>query len=481
LGAFRYADANGFTSDSSMLNAMLNVTGSRLGGFYDGLTRRCLLRLGGLGLGTLGLSGLTLPELLQLRAQADTRESRARRQKSVIMIVLPGGPSHIDTYDLKPDAPAEYRGEFRPIASNVPGIDLCELLPCQARLADKLAIIRSFQVKSDLQHALHEVYTGFPGEPNQAFPGGRALRPAFGSIISQLRGAQAQLPAYVSLRHSTIGRAVPVAEDPAYLGSAHRPFVPSGPALQNFELPRGVSLDRFAERQSLLQSVDKFRQESDSSGDMAGLDEFGARARDLISSSRVRDAFDVSREPESVRRAYETPDLGKYKEQSLALLQARRLVEAGVPVVTVTFGGWDHHSAVGEPPIFTSLRSLLPAYDHAVAALINDLHQSGLSDDVAVAIWGEFGRTPRVSERAGRDHWPPAGFVLFAGGGFKTGQVIGGTDRRAERPTSTPITPQNVLATLYQFLGIDPATTLADHQGRPIALLDDPSPIAELG
>jgi hypothetical protein len=396
------------------------------------------------------------------------------------MVVLPGGPSHIDTYDLKPAAPAEYRGEFKPIRTNVPGLDVCELLPMQAGIADKLAVVRSFQVARDLQHTLHEVYTGFGGEANRAFPGGHAVRPAFGSVVGRLAPRQGPLPAYVSLRDGYTSRAVGVAEDPAYLGPAHRPFVPGGPAMRDLGPPRGVSAERLADRRDLLRMFDTLRRDLDVRGELAGADASTARALDLVTSAPVRDAFDLSREPEKVLRAYGLPTPGNPTVNPQALLQARRLVEAGVPVVTLTFGGWDHHSAAGEPPIFASLRALLPAYDRALAALIEDLHQRGLSEDVAVVVWGEFGRTPKVSDRGGRDHWPPAGIVLFSGGGLRTGQVVGATDRRAEHPTTRPIGPQQVLATLYHVLGIDPSTTLPDHQGRPVALLDDRETIAEL-
>jgi hypothetical protein len=438
----------------------------------DGVSRRNFLKLGSLCVG-----GLTVADMLRLDAHGQTKRNAS---KSVIMVVLPGGPSHIDTYDLKPTAPAEYRGEFRPIRSNVSGIDICELLPRQAQIADKLAVVRSFQVARDLQHALHEIYTGFQGEPNQEFPGGRATRPAFGSVVSRLRGQQDILPYYVSLSNAYTSRAVGVAEDPAYLGLAHGPFVPSGPAMRDLGLPVGVSAERLSERRTLLRGFDSLRREIDIQGNASGMDAFTARALELVTSRRVREAFDVDREPDSVRSAYGSPIPGRPTVNPLMFLQARRLVEAGVPAVTLAFGGWDHHSAAGEPPIFTSLRSLLPVYDQAFAALVNDLHQRGLSDDVAVVVWGEFGRTPRVSTRGGRDHWPSAGFVVFAGGGLRTGQVIGATDRRAERPTTLPIGPQQVLATLYHVLGIDPATTLPNQQGRPMYLLDDCRPIREL-
>ena len=305
-------------------------------------------------------------------------------------------------------------------------------------MADKLAVVRSFQVTRDLTHTLHEVYTGFESEDFKEFPGGRALRPAFGSVVSRLRGQQGLLPPYVSLRNNYTSRAVGVAEDPAYLGVAHRPFVPSGAAVKNLTLPGGVTVERLRQRRTLLETFDTLRRDLDTRGELAGMDAFTSRALELVTSAQVRDAFDVSLEPEAVRSAYGLPNPAKPTLDPQMLLQARRLVEAGVPVVTLTFGGWDHHAATGEPSIFTALRDQLPAFDQGLAALVSDLHQRGLSEDVAVVVWGEFGRTPRISNRGGRDHWPSAGFVLFSGGGLRMGQVIGGTDKHAARPTTRP-------------------------------------------
>jgi hypothetical protein len=431
----------------------------------------------------LGFGALSMVDVLRHRAAAND----SARHKSVIMIVLPGGPSHIDLHDLKPDAPVEIRGEFQPIATNVPGTFISELLPRQAQIADKLTIVRSFQVAADLQHALHEVYTGFSGEPNQAFPGGRAIRPAFGSVVSHFARKRGPLPAYVSLREEVTSRAVPVAEDVAYLSPAHRPFVPTGNGMQNFTPLQALASDRLTERRSLVLAFDDLRRNVDWQAEASAMDRYSAQALDLVTSPRVRDAFDVTLEPSRVRDAYGPVVTVKSATESkmvpwnpLAFLQARRLVEAGVSVVTVAAGDWDHHSATGAPNIFDGLRSLVPAYDQAIAALITDLHERGLERDVLVVVWGEFGRTPKISERGGRDHWPPAGCVLFAGGGLKMGQTVGATDRNAAQPTTRPIGPQNVLATLYRHLGINPAATIPDHRGRPMYLLDEQEPVAEL-
>src|SRR5688572_1946813 len=257
---------------------MLTICGNRQGRFCDSLGRRDFLKVGALGAG-----GLALNELLRRRAHgASGAPSGGRRAKSVIMVVLPGGPSHIDTYDLKPDAPSDYRGEFKPIQTNVPGLDICELLPRQAKLADKLAVVRSFQVARDLAHGLHEIYTGFESDEIKEFPGGRALRPAFGSVVSRLRGQPGLLPPYVSLRNNSTSRAVGVAEDPAYLGVAHRPFVPSGAAVKDLALPGGVTLERLGQRRTLLETFDTLRRDLDLCGESAGMDAFTSRALELV-------------------------------------------------------------------------------------------------------------------------------------------------------------------------------------------------------
>ena len=446
---------------------MLTLSSGRQS-FCDGISRRNFLQVGGLG-----LCGMTLADLLHLRG------AEKRSPKAIIMICLPGGPSHIDMYDLKPDAPAEIRGEFKPIQTNVPGLEICELFPLQAKIADRLAIVRGLKAAADFQHELHEVYTGF---------GPAAGRPAFGAVVSRLRsGDPSPLPHYVSLRDSYTGRAVVAAETPTYLGVAHQPFTTSGPGFANLGLHRAIAPDRLADRKALLQTFDGLRRDIETRGELTGRDAFTARALDIISSPETRNAFDISREPEHLRQKYGPAVQVKSSTGSntdtwnpTQFLQARRLVEAGVPVVTLAAGGWDHHSAVGAPKIFDALRSALPPLDRAVHALVTDLHDRGLGRDVAVVMWGEFGRTPRISERAGRDHWANAGFALFAGGGLRTGQAVGATDARGERAKGVPHTHQNVLATLYHVLGIDPALTLPDHLGRPMHLLEEREPIADL-
>jgi hypothetical protein len=446
---------------------MLTIWGKKQKPLCDGLSRREFLRVGALGLG-----GLTLADLLGHRAQG--AEAARASHRAVIMIYLCGAPSHQDMYDLKPDAPAEYRGEFRPIRSNVPGIDICELMPLQARIADKLAIIRNLRALATDTHMPEELLSGFPhgpsGGPASVPPG---TRPTFGSVVSRLgRANGTNLPPYVTLDMSVMphGYRRPLALEPAFLGVAHQPFDPSTPGgLANLGLGDGMTLERLGERRQLLSTFDSLRRDIETStGTFAGMDRFTAQAMEIVSSPCVRDAFDVSREPAMVRQSY--GPLTRF-------LQARRLVEAGVKVVTVLAPGyWDTHGNN-----FGTLRQLLPVLDRGIFALVCDLNQRGLDQDVAVVVWGEYGRTPRINNQAGRDHWPQAMFALVAGGGFRMGQVIGATNARAEHPVGGAYVPQNLLATLYQeVFAIDPATTLLDHMGRPVYLLNERETIREL-
>ena len=375
---------------------------------------------------------------------------------------------------MKPDAPAEFRGEFKPIKTNVPGIEICELMPLQARIADKLAVIRNMRALATDTHMPEELLSGFPfgpsGGPASLKPG---LRPTFGSVVSKLHpGNGTNLPPYVSLDMGRMphGYGRPASLEPAFLGLGHQPFDPSAPGgLANLGLAKGTTLDRLAERKRLLGAFDGLPRDIEySRGTYAGMDSFTAQALNIISSPRVRDAFNVGKEPERVRAQYGTHS---------RFLQARRLVEAGVKVVTVLAPGyWDTHANN-----FKSLRQLLPALDKAIFTLVTDLHERGLDKEVAVVVWGEYGRTPKINRNAGRDHWPQASFALVAGGGFKMGQVIGATSPRAERPVGKSYIPQNVLATLYQeVFGIDLATTLRDHAGRPVRLLEDTRLVKEL-
>ena len=435
--------------------------------FCDRVPRRDFLRLGAFGLG-----GLALPDLLRLRAE----QPAATKPRSVIMVCLAGGPSHLDMYDLKPEAPSDYRGEFNPIQSNVAGLDLCELFPLQATIADKLAIVRSLQFVEPMQHELEEVYTGFPKS---------ARRPAFGSIVSRFGRSASNLPPYVSLEYS---QGITPYENPQYAGASYAPLHISGSeGVRNLSLAYGLSQVRLGDRRGLLQSFDTLRRDLDM---YRNVDAYTARAFDIITSPKARDAFDLTQEPDNVRARYghkddkyayvgQTADSLWYSEK---FLLARRLVEAGVPVVTMRVGQWDHHGNViqasGGTSIWQNLRSMLPLLDRSIHALVTDLHERGLDKEVLVLVWGEFGRTPRIQLR-GRDHWPDASFALLAGA-VRTGQVIGETDVKGERPSSRALGPQNILGTVYHTLGIDWRQQLKDFTGRPMQLLDDGEPISEL-
>jgi hypothetical protein len=423
---------------------MLTLWGKRQK-FCDGLSRRNFLKIGAFG------AGLTLAEVLRGRALAGTGSSN----KSAIMIFLPGGPSHLDMYDLKPAAPAEFRGEFKPIATNVPGVQICELFPRQAKMWDKLAVIRS--LVSIEEHSDSLAMTGYSENTNRT-----AHHPSFGSVVSKLRGSSAgDIPPYVSLRGMSVGT------EPGYLGVAHRPFTPDGQGLRNLRLAGGVDRSRMGDRKSLLSRFDDVRREIDATGTMKGIDSFTSRAFDMIASGAVRKALDLGREEPRSRDRY------KGVEQ---FLTARRLIEAGVGCVTLAIGGWDTHGSN-----FKTLRRQLPEVDRGVANLIQDLHDRGLEKDVVTVMWGEFGRTPKINgSDGGRDHWAPVMSALVAGGGLKMGQAIGTTSARAEYPKDRHYTVPQVLSTLYGAMGIDPSQTFPNGSGRPMYVLDDREPVREL-
>jgi hypothetical protein len=414
--------------------------------FCDGVSRRGFLKIGAFG------AGLTLAEMLRLRALAG--EAAPTPNKAAIMIYLPGGPSHMDMYDLKPDAPKEFRGEFNPIATNVPGIQICEHMPLQAKMFDKLAAVRT--IVSVNEHSDSLVMTGYPDRVNQT-----ARHPSFGSVVSKLRGsAQQGVPPYVSLRGMSRGT------EPGYLGIAHRPFTSQGPGVQDLKMSSGVNEERFGQRKALLEGFDDVRRDIDASGTMAGLDSYTARAFDIVLSGAVRKALDLSKEDAKVRERY------KGAEQ---FLTARRLIEAGVGCLTLAIGSWDTHGQN-----FTALKKHLPKVDQGVSNLIQDLHERGLNKDVVTVMWGEFGRTPKINNNAGRDHWAPVMSALVAGGGLKMGQAIGTTTARGERPKDRPLSVPHVLATLYRAIGIDPAQTFINGSGRPMHILDEREPVKEL-
>jgi len=426
---------------------MLRIFGSS-SKLCDGITRREVLRVGGLALG-----GLTLADVFRSQAEATPND---RRGKSVIMTWLRGGASHIDSFDMKPEAPAEIRGEFKPIRTNVPGIQVCEHLPLTAKMMDRLAIIRGIKSNNLGDHTPHYILTGSPD---------RGKRPVFGSVVSHLQPRTDGMPPYVSLMYKPPG--LYDNEGPVYLGNAHRPFAPKSEGLSNLSPAKGVPMERLRDRGSLLKEFDTLKREVDARDSMSGIDEYTRRAMEIVASPKVRDAFDMKKESDANVARY-----GKYREN---MLRARRLVEAGVSVVTVKVGNWDTHEKN-----FIDHKDQLPQLDRGVHASLNDLHDRGLDKDEGVVVWGEFGRAPKISRGDGRDHWPDAGAAVIAGGGFRMGQVIGATDSHGGRSKVTPYTPGNILSTLYQHLGIDPSITIPDHLRRPMYVLDEREPVQEL-
>lgn len=440
---------------------MLDVLGPRYR-CCDGVTRRGFLRVG-----ALGLAGLTMADHLRLKANA-AAAGKPLDDTAVILFWLGGGASHLDMYDLKPDAPAEFRGEFKEIATNVPGTRISEQLPLQARLMDKISVVRSV-THTNAGHGMgtHWMMTGYVPtlEINDN------LNPSAGSVAARMRGTNApQLPAYVCLPSP------PPSANAAYLGVAYNPFSPGNdPSSEYFQVrdvarSGRVDLDRFKDRRQLLTGLDTLRRDVDLNGAAEGYDSFYRDAFEIISGENCRKAFNIHQEDPRLRDRYGRDSWGQ------SALLARRLVESGVTFVTVNMGGWDTHGNN-----FNELKTrLLPRYDKALAALVDDLYDRGLDRQVLVVTYGEFGRTPRINPQAGRDHWPGAASVVFAGGGLKMGQMIGSTDAKAEYPKTRAVGPQDVLATMYHVLGIDYRHEFHDAARRPIPILNEGKPIDEL-
>ena len=453
---------------------MLSVPGSHESNrnFCDGISRRSALKIG-----SLGLTGLSLPQLLQ----AEAAQGIGSSQKSVILIYLVGGPPHQDMWDLKPNAPKEIRGPWNPIATNAPGMELCEQFPMLSKIGDKLTIVRSI-VGSQSGHDAIQCFNGY--DPKQPKPSGGW--PQFGSSVAKVQGhARQETPPFISLCYPcTHG---PYNEPgPGFLGPALSPFQPLGPTKNDMVL-NGITLDRLGHRKSLLKSLDLFNTQVDHRGLMEGMDAFTEQAMGILTSSRLAEALDISQEAPEVIERYGTGDPKKHMDGNGAprvpqsLLVARRLVEAGARVVTLNYSKWDWHGG-NNNSIFKREGEDFPVFDQCVSALIEDLHERGLAETTTVAIWGEFGRTPVISSRVGRDHWPRVNSALLAGGGMNHGQVIGATDRHAGEAVSRPVTFPELFSTLYHRLGIDPnMTTINDLNGRPQYLVaDNAKPIKEL-
>ncbi len=444
---------------------------------------RPLSRRGFLHIGALGMAGLTLPQLLRAEAAAGVRSST----KSVILIYLVGGPPHQDLFDLKPHAPSEIAGPWRPIATNVTGIQMCEALPRLARIMDKLVVVRSL-VGNQADHDATQVFNGHhPRKPSAS--GGW---PQLGSVVAKVQGpADPAIPPFISLCYTCTHP--PYNEPgPGFLGPSFAPFRPTGPSRGDMVL-RGITVDRLAGRKTLLRRFDTMRRDLEAGGKIQGMDHFTAQAFDLLTSSRLAEALDLSREDPRVVARYGTGDPTVFMDGNGAprvpqsLLMARRLIEAGARVVTLNYSKWDWHggkNAEGRAnnSIFVREAEDFPVFDQCVSALVEDLHQRGLDRDCTVLIAGEFGRTPKISAQVGRDHWPQVNCALLAGGGMQTGQVIGATDRIAGEAASRPVTFAELHATLYHNLGIDvERTTAEDLNGRPQYLVEDRAqPLREL-
>lgn len=487
---------------------MLTIPGAPTG-FCDGVSRRSFLAIGGLALG-----GMSLPQILR----AEKTQGVESSHKAIIMILLPGGPPHQDMVDLKPEAPAEIRGEFRPIETNVAGIRISEVMPRLAARMDKLAIVRSLYGGIN-DHNVHVCLTGWESHPQQ---GDSTMKPGFpiggwpsiGAALSKLHGpVTPALPPFVSLSPPNAESTTRASLNQAgFLGVGHAGFEPNrkkrsdiqyksgvstaqvqSDAEQEAEIVlKGITLDRLADRKRLLASFDRFRREADASGAMQGMDAINRQALGILTSSKLADALNFRLEPRALRRRYGISDAARPVHGGSELLKqflvARRLVEAGARCVTLAFsqwplermsrGGfnWDWHKEN-----FKNVRDTVPMLDIGLSALVDDLAARGLDKDVSVVVWGEFGRTPKINGQAGRDHWPQASMCLLAGGGMKLGQVIGSTNRFGEHPETRPVHYRDVFATLYHNLGIDARnTTLRDLRGRPQYLVDGRRPIPEL-
>ena len=427
---------------------MITIPSSEPNRFCSGYSRREALRIGALAFG-----GLSLPQMLRAEAAAGVGSST----KSVIMVYLPGGPPHTDLWDLKEDAPSQVRGEFNAISTSVPGIRICEHMPQIARQMEHFVPIRSI-CDSFGQHSLYQTLTGHSNQPTEPAGGW----PEIGAVLGKYQGQSPQgVPSAVALMGSESGG--------GFLGAAHQPFAPNGRGRGDMKLQNGLTVERLADREAMLGGLDQLKRDADDTGLMDGLDEFNRLAFEVVTSSKLAEALDVNKaEKEAVERYHKgvPPNMQNNVD---VFLTARRLVEAGVRCVTLSSGGWDTHS-----DNFKTLKDRnLPVLDAGLANLVQDLKQLGMLDDVSIVVWGEFGRTPVVNSGAGRDHWPRVMGALMAGGGMKTGQVVGETDRTGGEASVRPVRVGEVFATLYHNCGLDPAKLSAtDLSGRPVSLVD---------
>ncbi|MCA9101281.1 MAG: DUF1501 domain-containing protein [Planctomycetales bacterium] len=459
---------------------MFRIDGGKTNTYCDGLSRRNFVQLGVAGMASVPLSGV-------LRAQAATaeRHGTSTRDRSVIMIWLDGGPSHLDLYDLKPQAAAEVRGIWHPISTNVPGIEISELFPRQAQVADKFSIVRSlYHDTGDHFTGGHYMLTGRGGVSGGATAG---RNPSIGSMITKAIGARRPgMPSYVSVPVASSIGLRPGYFGGNYLGFQHNPFETDGDpnkddfSVKNVKLPDGLSVGRLNDRRGLLASVDRMRRSIDASGEFDSLDTFQRQAYDFVSGPEAREAFDLTKEDDKLRERYGRNTWGQ------STLLARRLVEAGSRFVTVHCGGWDHHWNLE-----SGMNNYLPQVDALVAGLLTDLDERGMWDDTLVMVCGEFSRTPRMNDGGnggppgsmgtpGRDHWGSAMFCVMGGGGVRGGVVVGATDAKGERPAERPVTCGDIHATMLHVMGIDQDLSFIDHAGRPTPAIEKGSVIHEL-
>jgi Protein of unknown function (DUF1501) len=446
---------------------MLTIFGQR-NRFCDGLTRRSFLKIGAFGMGAAAFS-----QTDAMRAVAGGTSGNGH--PAVINIFLAGGPPHQDMWDIKPEAPKEIRGEFQPIATSVAGIQIGEVFPQIAARMHKFTAIRSV-VGCTGDHDAFQCNTGWPKRSLSTIGG----RPSLGAVVAKLQGpVDLAVPPFVGLAERTSHVEWSDAGKPGFLGPSYAPFKPDGPGLRNLKL-NGISREQLADRRRLLSSFDTLRRDLDASGTMDGLDAVTQRALGVLTSSRLLEALDLSREDPRVRERYGDGKPFNYQYDGAPtvneqLLLARRLVEAGVRCVTLSYGRWDSHGQN-----FQLVRDHGGKLDQGLSALVDDLEQRGMLERTTVVVWGEFGRTPRINSGAGRDHWPQVSCALMAGGGMRVGQVIGATNRLGEFAKERPVHLQEIVATIYHNLGINPdSTTLIDPSGRPQHLVDA-KPIKEL-
>jgi hypothetical protein len=453
---------------------MFRIDAGKTNRYCDGLSRRSFLQMGVAGMATVGLGGV-------LRAKADSfARTATQKDTSVILIWLDGGPGHMDLYDLKPEAPEEYRGFWKPIPTNVPGIAISELFPKQARVADKFSLVRSLHHDTgDHFTGGHWMLTGRGGRVSGAKTDGEF--PSIGSIVAKVRGPNRPgMPGYIAVPYAASIGLRPGYFGANYLGVPYNPFETNGDPsqpnfqVQNLQLTSGLTVDKLEDRRHLLATFDDMRRTADQTGAATAIDRFQREAFDLVTGPAARRAFDLSTEDPRLRDRY-----GRTHWGQCALL-ARRLVEAGTTFVTVHLGGWDHHW-----DLKPGMENNLPIVDALVSSLFQDLDERGLLETTLVVLCGEFSRTPRMNDglghgKPGRDHWGNSMFCLLGGGGVKGGSIVGSTDRLGQAPKERPLTPPDIHATIYHVLGIDPSTQFLDRTGRPVAAADKTKPIAEL-